>query len=367
MDDLATWENDEQEDKSMVLRRKEPASDVFHQVVFDMWEGGVRDLNEIRLETGYTTTYIRTLLNTRGYEVSTAKVRSDSEIDKICADYLNPELKVRHVLKKWALSLNTLYNILDERGVPLRSVESPRRSQGVEQAIQMYADGAPVKDISATTGLAPTALYIELQARGIPLRSTMNINDEIVQRAVDMYKSSSMTVPEIQAETGIPLSRLYKEVGARKLSRRELSDTPTRLAKAVDMYLEGHTVDQIHDVTKIGTSALYRELTTRNVPLRREIAQGDMDKALDMYDKGARAAEIRRVAGCTVAEIIHALKKRGGKLRTGLTTIVTPKNLDYAVDEYQHNVDVETIEIDTLVTRTLLYSTLKKRGIEIRP
>jgi len=41
--------------------------------------------------------------------------------------------------------------------------------------------------------------------------------------------------------------------------------------------------------------------------------------------------------------------------------------MDYAVEGYVKGIDLETLEIDTLVSRPQLLAELKKRNIELRP
>lgn len=373
MDELTTW-NDDDEPKGIakVITKKrkenqEPPKDIFHSLVFEMWEGGVRDLEEIRMETGYTTAYIRALLNSRGYEVSTVKARTDDEIDKICADYLNPAMKVRHVLRNWSISLNTLYDILERKQIPLRKRETSKKAQNTDLAVMMYQGGSALKEIFNESGIAAPDLYVELDNRDIPLRSQGNNNDEVVERAIDMYVNSTATVTQITLQTGVPVARLYKELDKRGIQKRSATTVTENIDKAVDLYQSNTEVAAIQRATSVSTAVLYRELGKRNIPLRHAKAQGGAEPALNLYDKGAKASEIKRITGVGVPELCHLIKKRGGKLRTGLAPIVTPKHLDFAVDEYLHNVDEDTIEIDTFVTRVQLYATLRKREIVIRP
>lgn len=353
----ASWNDEDKEPKKSV-------KDVFQEQVFEMWEAGIRDLNEIRQETGYTTRYIRQLLRDRGYTVQTTIPRTVEEMNQIVLDYR--KMQVRAVLKKWKISNNTLYAILEDRGEPVKRKDNKIRNQHLEIAVQMYMQRFPLKQITAETGIHAPSLYEELQTRGIETRYHSPISNLPLEKAIEMYNMNS-TVVDILVETGVTTTALYKALAERNISKRRGSDFDIRLDKAVNMYLDKRPTSHIYSETKISAPVLYRALRERGLQIRQGKAQGDLPLALEMYDKGKPFREIQVTTKVMLGELLSALRKRGGNLRTGLSRQVTPGHLRLAVDMYRANKTVDDIELDTFVSRTMLYAELKKKQIAIRP
>jgi DNA-binding phage protein len=351
-----SWEDDDEQQPK--------AKDIFHEQVFDMWEAGIRDLNEIRQETGYTTRYIRQLLRERGYTVNNTIPRTVDEMNQIVLDYRM--MSVRAVLKKWKISNNTLYAVLEERGEPIKRNNNKVRNQHIERAVQMYLERAPIKEITVETGIHAPTLYEALQERGIATRYHDAMPNLSLDKAIEMYNMGA-TVIDIMVETGINTTSLYKALSERSISKRRGSDFDVRLNRAVELYLEKKPATHIYAETKIGAPVLYRALRERNIQVRQGKAQGDLQLAVQMYDQGKSFREIHGTAKVTLGELLSALRKRGGNLRTGLSVAVTPSHLRLAVDMYRANKSVDDIELDTFVGRTMLYAELKKKQIAIRP
>jgi len=358
---MTTWEDD---DNTIVPTPAPATRDVYHQIVYQMWEGGVRDMKEIVAETGYTAKHIRTLLAERGYELVKEPTHTQAELSAICSDYLAMRT-VRDVLKKWNISNNTLYNILDAQGVPLK-----RRARGnMDEAVDMYTAGEPLKDIHNGTGVAAPNLYQELSARGIQTRSVEKDvgNMPAVEEALRMY-STSATLMDIYIKTGVPLNRIYRELALRGIPRRRSPDTEKKVDRAIDLYTKGERVVDIQQAVGVSATVIYKGLAVRGIDMRQGRAQGDADEALKLYDEGATAKEIMKVARVSHIELLSLIRKRGGRLRTGLVIDkVSRRHVDMAVEAYKQNVDIETIEIDTLVKRPELYAELKRQKIGIRP
>jgi hypothetical protein len=357
-----TWEDDKIESTPKYDRR---------DTVYAMWEGGIRDVVMISDETGYSPNYVRKLLSDRGYSVATAHIRPRSEVDQIVAAYLSDE-RVKDILKKYKISNNTLYGILEAEGVPTRK-DTPERHRGrarfIERAIEMYQQDVLLKDIINETGITATTLYQELAVRNIPTSRGANggKSNPVLEKAIEMYTSGAGII-DIQLETGVPLTRLYKEIDIRQLGKRRNKDADKRVDAAVEMYVTTNaTLDDIYEATKVGSTMLYRALRQKGIDKRGDRREGRYEKALEMYDKGSTAKEIMKVSGVSLAEMIKLLKSRGENLRTGLIPSYTPRNLEYAIQGYKQGIDVDTIEIDTFITRTRLYAELKSRGIELRP
>lgn len=362
-----TW-NDENSTGQGTNAERQSRSTNNQNIVYQMWEGGIRDLNEIEAESGYTIPYIRILLKNRGFSVGSANARPESEINDICEAYVAEE-PVSSILVRFKIANNTFYKILRERGVPIRNTAEGRapRKAFMDTAVDMYTQGIGVKDIYIETGISTSALYQELAVRNIPLRRKTGIPDPTIDNAVEMYVGKQH-LADINASTGVNPSRLYQELAIRGIPLRVKPDHTERLERAIELYQSGATGQAITRETSIGSAVLYQALEARGIGKRNKQHRIlDAEKVLGMYDEGVSAPAIMKSCGVSVGDIISLLQKRGGSLRTGLSMHVSNANYNVAVEAYQQNVDYDTIEIDTFVNRVQLLSVLKRRKIEIRP
>lgn len=371
----STWEDDEQRRGTGRYRDPEKLriQEMNQGLVYSMWEGGIRDLNEIERETGYSQSYIRILLSRRGYSLSAANVRSQEEVHAICNDY-TAGIAIKELLRRHGISNNTLYAILDAEAVPLR--RSDPQSKGARQrfmdnAVQLYEEGIHVKDITVDTGVGAPALYQELANRQIPLRSYGYGNEPnpAMKQAIEMYKSGAK-IADIELDTGIHSPSLYQELALLGIEGRRTNDTTSRINKAIEMYQQGVPGKDIYATTKVSSAMLYRAMRARGISKRNKKVTSvnvDVDKALELYDKGAPAQDIFRISGIGLQEFMSVLKQRGGSLRTGLGFQLSKKHLDLAIEGYQQGIDFETIEMDTLIGRVALLSALKQKRIPLKP
>ncbi len=95
------------------------------------------------------------------------------QLDGIVADYGNLSYTVREILVKWHLSYESLYGILEELGVPSRTILKVKGSVMnplKDRAVEMFQAGATLVQIKAETGIESNSLRVVLQRRGIPSR-----------------------------------------------------------------------------------------------------------------------------------------------------------------------------------------------------
>jgi transposase-like protein len=359
-----TWDDEEK-----VLPPKKQRINEAHELVFRMWEAGVRDLVEIQTETGYTTAYIRLLLGRRGYAVTTVNTHSAGDIEGVCSDYV-AGMKIRHLLKKWKLSNNTLYSILEEKGIPVRRENEKvleGRKKFLDRAVEMYQEEYPIKEIQAETGITGSTLYQELALRSLDTRSRVTFTNKALDEAVELYQNKRPII-DIELQTGVTPARLYQELNIRGVEKHRGKGIAERIAKAVDMYQLGKTGDEIYKTTRVSTAMLYRVLKRQGIAMRRKRGgASSVEKALELYDKGVPGVDILKEAKISVREMVKALYTRSQNLRSGLPPRVTKRSLDLAVKMYQEGVAFENIEIDTFVNRVQLLAELKNRNLEVRP
>lgn len=354
MDTALTWNDDGE--------KKEKKTGIAHDTVFQMWEAGIRDIEEIALETAYSTTYVRQLLRGRGYDTSGATTRSPEEVGGIIADY-EGGMKISKIIRKWNISNNSLYKLLEDNDIPIRK----GKNKFLDKAVEMYVADATVREIFNETGVSPSVLYQALEERDIPMRNREKPNKAVFERAVALYKGHERIV-DIQIETGVTVNALYQELAEQGVPTRQ-STKAERLNEAIFLYERGATAEVILATTKVGSQQLYRELKHRKVPLRRKgVAQGvDIGVALELYDKGESFLAIQRKSSVTLVEMLGILKERGLALRTGLPPRVVQRSMQVAIQEYEDGRPEDDIAIDTLITLPQLLAELRRTGKAIRP
>jgi transposase-like protein len=370
MDNQTTWNDDESQP---VKQRKDPARKAraqhSHDLVFQMWEGGIRDFQEIASETGYTSTYVRMLLRERGYEVGSTVSHSKQVLDEACQAYKDG-MKVRRVLKQWEISNNTLYAALEERSIPVRRTDitaKQGRAKFLDRAIEMYQQEFPLKEIHAETGIAASKLYDELALRNINTRSRVTVGNKALDEAVSMYQSKR-TVADIEQITGVGSGRLYLELDVRGVEKHRGKGVHERISKAVEMFRAERSLSDIYKETRVGSSMLYRALKKAGVEQRRpKVKSSKHDLALKLYDRGVKGADILRQTQLSVSEMVTLLVKRGLNLRNGLPPKPTKRGLDLAIEMYGRGEPLESVEIETLIPRVNLLAELKNRKMEVRP
>ena len=142
----------------------EPARE---QEIVEMHSSGI-GIGAIAAEMGVSTTTIRNVL--KKYGQSTKQARSVATEDIIAEDYVNgdpvPDILVRH-----GINHSKLYAILARHGIETRRAAAVNGNKlRLDQAVQMYEDGASIYSITEETGIAQPTLHAELHKRAVKLR-----------------------------------------------------------------------------------------------------------------------------------------------------------------------------------------------------
>jgi len=132
----------------------------------------------------------------------------------------NAGTSVKDIADEFGWAPSTIYAILEDAGVVMRKDQQKRPIVDfldealVKQVTADYAKGVTVAKIKRTSGLSQHTIYRVLEDQGVPLRSSVEEktrDDERVQRAVKMYKDGAKII-KIEVETGVASTMLYKEL-----------------------------------------------------------------------------------------------------------------------------------------------------------
>lgn len=128
---------------------------------------------EIARELGISVQTVYRVLREEGVQPLTGRVTShlsNVEIGNLIERYLKHE-NVDAIRRDANISLVTLYQILDDAGVPRRHEQiSEERRQALDDAVSMYQDDRLIWEIIEATGVSTSTLTAELHKRKIPLR-----------------------------------------------------------------------------------------------------------------------------------------------------------------------------------------------------
>jgi len=281
--------------------------------VLEMYDAGIRDMQEFTTNTDLSETAVRKILRAYG------RTPDINNADAICKDYQS-DMPVKDVLGKWHLNPATLYTLLDKKGVPIRAVAV--EAQGVTEtrkqtAVAMYNAGAKVSSIYVETGISPSGLYAELEKLGMPNRSTNNVRLTQLNKAVKMYIQME-TLSVVYVATGVTSTVLYKALAIRGIAKRGYNVDVERLDKAVEMYCAGIITNEIALKTGVSPTTLYHELRIRGVALRGRNTSypvEQVDMAVDMYRKGHTLGLIYDKTRIPSKALYQILVARGFELR----------------------------------------------------
>jgi transposase-like protein len=169
-------------DLEVIMARKRTPEEIaeLQEEATEMVKGGL-SVAESASELGISETYLYQLLNRAGVKlpgwtgqrVTVLDLIADEVKEELVKVWLAKEMPVSVLLSRYGISYNTLYRILREQGVDVQAevqVAEDMRAARMEQAIQMYLDGAKLWQIKAETGIHQPVLHAELHERGIELR-----------------------------------------------------------------------------------------------------------------------------------------------------------------------------------------------------
>jgi transposase-like protein len=213
--------------------------------------------------------------------------------------------------------------ILIKNNIPARNPrvfvkkEKPGKKT-LEEAVRMYREGIPYKDIKTATGVNNSQLYDTVHESGLPMRGGRSVKSKeriaAEEEAIRLYRDTDTYTRKIQEKTGIPFSTLSRLLKARNIPLRgnpQLKEE--QIEEAIGLYREGWTNSAIYKKTGVSPGGLTWILQSRNIPLkgRREssIDKKLQEKVVQMYREGYMLKDIRKETG--VRDISDVLKRYG--------------------------------------------------------
>lgn len=256
--------------------------------VLEMWDAGVRDMDEFTTNTDLTSAAVKRIL--KSYGRISKSGHSAEDIQGICNDYQS-DMPVKEVLAKWGLKTSALYSILTSNNIPIRAYS--KEAQGVKEtqsrtAVSMYKAGAKVTTIYQETGISPNKLYDLLRTEGVALRSEDTTKKVLLEKAVKLY-SEGQSLGVIEAATQVNPTALYKALRAKGATMKGHGVAASKIEEAVALYRKGTITSEIVNNTGVSITALYKALRAKGVGLRRVVGAYPievLDEAVEMYQKG---------------------------------------------------------------------------------
>jgi len=148
----------------------------------------------------------------------------------------------------------------------------------------MYHAGLSTEDIAAELEMTSAAVRVALQEAGLTLKPGRKSSAEALtaeERAQLISSYIDAGVPAIQliSKYGITWNAFYKilddaDVPYREMKREDRLAREKRLDRAVQMYQGGARIWEIEGETGIRQPVLHSALHSRGIPLRRASAQG---------------------------------------------------------------------------------------------
>lgn len=145
-----------------------------------MYEQGA-DVKAIAEEFGRAPSTVYALLRDQGIalrkDLGPSGFLDPELVETVLRDYAKG-VPVTQIMAVTDLTQHTVYRILEEHGVETRRMAARKQKKtiamAVNEAIQMYEDGAKLVAIQAQTGVYPQQLYAEMYKRAIPLRRDLH-------------------------------------------------------------------------------------------------------------------------------------------------------------------------------------------------
>lgn len=135
--------------------------------IVQMWEAGL-GLTQIASEFGTSTAIVRRHLATKGISPDQDVVK---DYEPAVIEAYQKGVSIKAITLKHNISTAKVYDVLAKNDIPIRKVaQRDAKQRQMDEAVQMYKDGAMLKEILAETGVPQPTLHNELHARGVRLR-----------------------------------------------------------------------------------------------------------------------------------------------------------------------------------------------------
>jgi transposase-like protein len=126
---------------------------------------------------------------------------------------------IKQIAEELDRAPSTIYALLHDAGVALKKdrpggITSFLDAALVDQVIKDYVSGVPVVRIMKTSGLTQSTIYQILEEREIPRRRSTEMrktHNRSLEEAVEMYKNGAKLVA-IYMKTGVHANQLYQEL-----------------------------------------------------------------------------------------------------------------------------------------------------------
>jgi len=296
------------------LKLGRKANTQLHKEIIEMYEQGLRDIDEFIANIPMSESSIKRVLKESGYKLP-HKERDLEQVQGVCKDYAE-NVPIKEMLAKWKISIGTLYTILYDNEIPIRK-EAQGNALRKQAAIQMYSANVPTQKILEETGVSSATLYSEIRQQNIEPRT--HKDSPSINAAINMYVEG-IPLNDIYAETGIHATKLYFELSRRKIQKRgKTPNQDSRVEEAIKQYSNGTSIEQIYQTTKVSPGLLYRALKLRGLNKRGhtdEVTTSEsLDIAVKMYVEGETLGNIWEVTRIRSKSLYAELRQRGLELR----------------------------------------------------
>ena len=139
-----------------------------------------------------------------------AKITPEVE-EEMVDNYVQAGASAAAIALEYGCSPSTVCRILQKRGIPLRGPGPPTTRYNPEELIADYQSTMPAFDVCRKHGITMNMLYQVLREFGVPARRVVRKeNDEPLRQAViEMYKQG-VPVWKIYEETGVYPPKVYR-------------------------------------------------------------------------------------------------------------------------------------------------------------
>lgn len=186
-----------------------------------------RSITSIAKEHDVSTRVIRNILEDRGVPIRSKTHYRKKDLSKYGDDIIKQYLKgesTRDIASKYNINKNTVIRFLEENDIPLRQGNISKLEKFADIIIESYKNLIPVTEISESHGVSPAAIRNLLKRHGIELsQSTISPYITLYDNIVELYESG-LSTHDIALRLGIKSkSSVIKALRKRGVALRDLS------------------------------------------------------------------------------------------------------------------------------------------------
>jgi hypothetical protein len=139
---------------------------------------------------------------------------------------------------------------------------------------------------------------------------------ESIQKAIIIYKEGK-TIEKSAAATGASFQGLQYQLRKLGLTRSakeaaHKSYTKESLEKALNLYKNGKSLNEVNKLTKVSKHTLRQEIKRLKI-IKNKIIKHDplLEKSIDLYRSGLSSIKVIEITGIGIGKLTNNLKKRG--------------------------------------------------------